>query len=100
MGRFALVTGGGSGIGKACAIKLAANGYTVVVTGRRQDGLNDTVATMGGAHGFACDVTDAGQVDALYRRIEETCGRLDILFNNAGINVPAAPIGDISHEDF
>lgn len=100
MGRVALVTGGGSGIGRACAIKLAANGYTVVVTGRRQDALNDTVATMGGGHGFACDVTDASQVDALYRRIEETCRRLDILFNNAGINVPAAPIGDISHEDF
>lgn len=100
MSRVALVTGGGSGIGKACAIKLAANGYTVVVAGRRQDALNDTIATMGGGHGFACDVTDAGQVDALYRRIEETCRRLDILFNNAGINVPAAPIGDIRHEDF
>lgn len=100
MGRVALVTGGGSGIGKACAIRLAANGYTVVVTGRRQDALNDTVATMGGGHGFACDVTDAGQVDALYCRIQKTCRRLDILFNNAGINVPAAPIGDISHEDF
>ncbi len=100
MSKVALVTGGGSGIGKACAIKLAANGYTVVVTGRRQDALNDTVATMGGGHGFACDVTDASQVDALYCRIEKTCRRLDILFNNAGINVPAAPIGDIPHEDF
>ncbi len=100
MSKVALVTGGGSGIGKACAIKLAANGYTVVVTGRRQNALNDTVATMGGGHGFSCDVTDASQVDALYCRIGETCRRLDILFNNAGINVPAAPIGDIRHEDF
>ena len=100
MSRVALVTGGGSGIGRACAIKLAVNGYTVVVTGRRQDALNDTVAAIGGGFGFACDVTDASQVDALYCRIEETCRRLDILFNNAGTNVPAAPIGDIPHEDF
>ncbi len=100
MSRIALVTGGGSGIGKACALKLAENGYTVVVTGRRQDALDATVAEMGAGHGMACDVTDAGQVDALYARITKDLGRLDVLFNNAGNNVPAAPIGDIPPEDF
>lgn len=100
MSKIALVTGGGSGIGKACALLLAENGYTVVVTGRRQAALDETVAAMGGGHGFACDVTDADQVDALYAKITEKLGRLDVLFNNAGNNVPAAPIGDIPPEDF
>ena len=100
MSNIALVTGGGSGIGKACAVKLAANGYTVVVTGRRQDALDETVTTMGGGQGIACDITDPEQVDALYASITERYGRLDVLFNNAGNNVPAAPIGDIPPEDF
>ena len=84
MTKIALVTGGGSGIGKACALKLAENGYTVIVTGRRQDALDDTVAAMGGGHGMAGDVTDAEQVDALDARISKDLGRLDVLFNNAG----------------
>ncbi len=100
MSRIALVTGGGSGIGKACGIKLAANGYSVVVTGRRADALNETVSEMGGGLAIACDVTDPEQVDALYGRITADLGRLDVLFNNAGNNVPAAPIGDIPPGDF
>jgi len=100
MSKVVLVTGGGSGIGRACAIKLAQSGYTVAVTGRRQDALDKTVAAMGAGHGFACDVTDAGQVDALFQSITDKLGRLDVLFNNAGNNVPAAPIGDIPPEDF
>ncbi|MEM9577928.1 MAG: SDR family oxidoreductase [Pseudomonadota bacterium] len=100
MSKIALVTGGGSGIGKACAVKLAQYGYTVIVTGRRQEALDDTVAQMGSGQGMACDVTDAEQVDALYARIVQDHGRLDVLFNNAGNNVPAAPIGDVPPEDF
>ena len=100
MNRIALVTGGGSGIGRACALKLAANGYFVVVTGRRQGLLDDVVAEMGAGTGIASDVTDAAQVDALFDRIRSDHGRLDVLFNNAGNNVPAAPIGDIMPEDF
>lgn len=100
MSKIALVTGGGSGIGKACAVKLAQNGYTVVVTGRRQEPLDATVAAMGGGLALACDVTDAAQVDDLYDKIKQAHGRLDVLFNNAGNNVPAAPIGDIPPEDF
>ena len=100
MTRIALVTGGGSGIGRACAVKLAANGYEVIISGRRQVALDETVVTMGGGAGIACDVTDAAQVDALYARVVRDFGRLDVLFNNAGGNVPAAPIGDIPPEDF
>ena len=100
MSKIALVTGGGSGIGKASAMMLAQNGYTVVVTGRRQEVLDEAVAAMGSGSGIACDVTDADQVDALYAHIVKDHGRLDVLFNNAGNNVPAAPIGDIPPEDF
>ena len=100
MTRVALVTGGGSGIGRACAVKLAENGYTVIVSGRRQEPLEETVFTMGSGAGIACDVTDAAQVNALYARVVRDFGRLDVLFNNAGGNVPAAPIGDIPPEDF
>ena len=100
MSKIALVTGGGSGIGKACAIRLAEGGFTVVVTGRRQDALDETVAAMGSGQAVACDVTDPGAVDALYAGIQRDHGRLDVLFNNAGTNVPSAPIGDIAPEDF
>lgn len=100
MSAIALVTGGGSGIGKACALKLAENGFTVVVTGRRAEALDDTVARMGNGAGIVCDVADAGQVDALFDQIRSTFGRLDVAFNNAGNNVPARPIGDVPPEDF
>ena len=100
MGKIALVTGGGSGIGKASAVKLAQNGYDVIVTGRRQEALDATVADMGGGLGIACDVGDVAQVDALFGQIGERFGRLDVLFNNAGTNVASAVIGDISPEDF
>ena len=100
MGKIALVTGGGSGIGKACALKLAANGYSVVVTGRKLDRLEETAAEMNGGLSIACDVTNADQVDTLFSRISSELGRLDVLFNNAGNNLPATPIGDISPEDF
>ncbi|MEM6825131.1 MAG: SDR family oxidoreductase [Pseudomonadota bacterium] len=100
MAKIALVTGGGSGIGKACAIRLAEGGYKVIVTGRRQTALDETVAEMGGGEAIACDVTDASAVDALYAQVQANHGRLDVLFNNAGTNVPSAPIGDIAPEDF
>ena len=100
MTKIALVTGGGSGIGKACAVKLARNGYDVMVTGRRKDALDETVAAMGNGHAVACDVTDAAEVDALFQEVSDRFGRLDVLFNNAGNNVTAAPIGDIPPEDF
>ena len=100
MSKIALVTGGGSGIGKACAIRLAQNGYTVTVTGRRKEALEETVKAMGNGLAITCDVSDSAQVDTLFSEIKASHGRLDVLFNNAGNNVAAAPIGDISPEDF
>ena len=101
MSKIALVTGGGSGIGRACAISLAESGYTVIVTGRRLEALEETVGMIkGNASAIACDVTDAAAVDALYGQLKTDHGRLDVLFNNAGNNVPAAPIGDVPVEDF
>jgi len=100
MSKIALVTGGGSGIGRACAIELAKNDYHVIVTGRRQDALDETVGMMGGGTGFACDVTHADAVDGMFAQIKADHGRLDVLFNNAGNNVPAAPIGDVPVADF
>ena len=98
--KIALVTGGGSGIGRACAVALSKAGYTVTVTGRREDVLNETVEMMGAGAAIACDVTDPVSVDALFDQIKADHGRLDVLFNNAGNNVPAAPFGDITPEDF
>ncbi|MEP5758802.1 MAG: SDR family oxidoreductase [Litoreibacter sp.] len=102
MTKTALVTGGGTGIGRSCALTLSENGYHVILTGRRIETLEETVALIGAdsASAIACDVTDADGVDAMYNQIEADHGRLDILFNNAGNNVPAAPIGDIPVEDF
>ena len=101
MTKIALVTGGGSGVGRACAVALGAAGYTIIVTGRRLDALQETVGLVGdNASAIACDVTDPAGVDALYAQIEKDHGRLDVLFNNAGNNVPAAPIGDVPVEDF
>jgi len=100
MSKFALVTGGSSGIGKACAIKLAQNGYEVAVTGRRAEALEDTVAAMGSGFAVTGDVSTADDVEAMFDQVKARFGRLDVLFNNAGNNVPAAPIGDIPPEDF
>jgi len=100
MSKIALITGGGSGIGRACALTLAKGGYRVVATGRRQDALDETVSMMGGGTAIAADITNPGEVDALFAKIQADHGRLDLLFNNAGNNVPAAPIGDIPPEDF
>lgn len=100
MSKIALVTGGGSGVGRACAAALAADGCEVIVTGRRLSALEESVAQMGGGSAIACDVTDPDAVDALFAQIETDHGRLDVLFNNAGNNVPPAPIGDVAVEDF
>ena len=100
MSKIVLVTGGGSGIGRSCAVALAKGGYQVLVTGRRQDALEETVELMGGGTALSADITSASEVDALFAKIKSQHGRLDVLFNNAGNNVPAAPIGDVSPEDF
>ena len=102
-GRVALVTGGGSGIGRATALALAAADFRVVVTGRRQSALDETVgecAHAGRLSGIPCDVSDEASVEALFAAIVAEHGRLDVLFNNAGTNVPAAPIDEIDVADW
>ena len=90
--KIALVTGAGSGVGRACALALAAEGYQVVVTGRRVDALESTVQRAkdlkGACHAMPCDVSDAEQVANLFASVKARFGRLDLLFNNAGVGTP------------
>jgi NAD(P)-dependent dehydrogenase (short-subunit alcohol dehydrogenase family) len=100
-GKVALVTGGGSGIGKASALALAREGFAVVVAGRRPEPLQAVVSEIEGRQGKALGVaTDVGNPDAvraLFARIRETYGRLDVLFNNAGFGA-TAPIEELAFE--
>jgi NAD(P)-dependent dehydrogenase (short-subunit alcohol dehydrogenase family) len=95
-GQVALVSGGGSGLGRATALELAACGASVVVCGRRQEPLDETVARGedGRCEAIACDVREEEQVDALVDRVLERHGRIDVLVNNAGgqYMVPAEDI--------
>jgi len=99
--RIALVTGGGSGIGRAVALKLLAAGFTVAIAGRRQDRL-DQVAGEGGpaCHPIAADMRDPQSVAAVFEEILQRFGRLDLLFNNAGASAPATPLEDLSLEQW
>jgi NAD(P)-dependent dehydrogenase (short-subunit alcohol dehydrogenase family) len=94
MNRVALVTGAGSGIGKACATALLHEGWQVVFVGRRRPSLQAAVDAAGaeGGHGIVlpCDVADHAAVAGLFEAVRERCGRLDLLFNNAGISLPRA----------
>ena len=100
-GKVALVTGGGSGIGKASALALAREGFAVVVAGRRPEPLDAVVAELEQlqvkALGVPTDVSDAASVEALFARVKSTFGRLDVLFNNAGFGA-AAEIEDLPWE--
>ena len=94
--RVALVTGGGSGIGRAAAVALASSGFTVVVAGRRLAPLEAVAAEAGGgALPLSCDVRDAASVAALFATVDERFGRLDLLFNNAGVGAPAVPLEEL-----
>ena len=99
--RVALVTGAGSGIGRAAAIALAGAGFTVVLAGRRQALLDGGVAEAGGdAVALACDVRDPASVASLFAEIESRFGRLDLLFNNAGVSAPAVRLEDVTLQDW
>jgi NAD(P)-dependent dehydrogenase (short-subunit alcohol dehydrogenase family) len=89
--KTALVTGAGSGIGRACATALLRDGWQVVFVGRRAQALQQAIAEAGcGPRGIAlpCDVSDEHAVSALFDNVRERCGRLDLLFNNAGVSLP------------
>jgi len=100
MAKTALVTGAGSGIGRAAALALAKAGYTVAICGRREDALKETAGAAGGKAGdmlvLPCDVTDPQAVEAMFAKIESAFGHLDVIFNNAGTNVPATNFGDLT----
>ncbi len=108
--RIAIVTGAGSGIGKAAAHALIADGWRVVFSGRREDRLKQAIADAparpGGANAqpagvaITADVTDPKQVHALFTRTQQMFGRLDLLFNNAGITMPGRPIEDITFDQW
>ena len=102
--KIAIVTGAGSGVGRAVALGLMKEGYTVVLAGRRQDALEETVkqgaATKAQTLVVPTDVTDPASIKALFAKTKETFGRLDLLFNNAGTGAPAIPLEDLSVEQW
>ncbi len=101
-GRFAVVTGGGSGIGRAAALELARSGFTVAIAGRRTKKLEAT-ASKGRSETIIpmqADVSDPGSVESLFRRVKEEFGRLDVLFNNAGTGAPSVPLDELGFDEW
>jgi NAD(P)-dependent dehydrogenase (short-subunit alcohol dehydrogenase family) len=102
--KVAVVTGAGTGIGKAVALALLREGYGVALAGRRREPLEQAVKDAGGAGARALAVpTDVGNPDSvrsLFARTREKFGRLDLLFNNAGMGAPAVPMEDLSYEQW
>lgn len=92
--KVAVITGGGSGIGRAAAIGFAKAGYQVAICGRRPEALQ-AVAAKTGAYWAACDVTDPAQVAHFFTGLRAQHPRIDVVFNNAGRFAPALPFGDI-----
>ncbi|MDJ1157230.1 SDR family oxidoreductase [Chelatococcus sp. SYSU_G07232] len=103
-GKVALITGAGSGVGRAVAIAFLKDGYSVVLAGRRKDALDETIRLSGApgerALAVSADVTDPASVKALFAACRERFGRLDVLFNNAGVSAPGLPLEDLSFEQW
>jgi len=104
MPKVAIITGGGTGIGRSAALALGREGYAVVIAGRRREPLEQTVADAT-AEGLvlssvAADVTDPDDVRALFDAAVERHGRVDVLFNNAGRGAPPVPLEDLTFEDW
>ena len=98
--KIAIVTGAGSGIGRAVAIALAGRGFAVVLAGRRQSALDESLGLLGDARAncraVAADVSDEAAVDMLFAHTRESFGRLDLLFNNAGVSAPGVLLEDLT----
>lgn len=101
--KIAIVTGSGSGVGRATALALNEDGWTVVLAGRRADALVETISLMKAperALAIPTDVSDPDQVAALFAKTVKKFGRLDLLFNNAGANAPGILLEDLSFEQW
>ena len=103
-GKVAIVTGGGSGVGRQSALALADAGYSVAIAGRRVEMLEETKTKAGEAGArvlpVPTDIADRDAVRALFAKTVESFGRLDLLFNNAGTGAPAIPIEELPYEDW
>ena len=102
--RIAVVTGAGSGVGRSVALALQEAGYSVVLAGRRAEELEGTAAQAGSAGGtmlvVPADVSQPDSVMKLFARTERAFGRIDVLFNNAGVNAPAVPMDELTHDQW
>ena len=102
--KVAIVTGAGTGIGKAVALAFLKDGYRVVLAGRRseplQQAIADAAAPKGAALAVPTDVADAASVANLFARTKEAYGRLDVLFNNAGVGAPGINLEDLTFEQW
>ena len=103
-GKTAIVTGAGSGVGRATATALLNSGYNVVLAGRRTNMLVETISMAGEVSGeglaVTTDVTDETHVEALFAKTCKTFGRLDLLFNNAGTNAPGVPFEELTTDQW
>jgi NAD(P)-dependent dehydrogenase (short-subunit alcohol dehydrogenase family) len=100
-GKVALVTGAGTGVGRAVALGLVRAGYRVGLAGRRREPLEETAAQAGGETVvITADVTDAAAVRAMFAEVVQAYGRLDLLFNNAGIGAPPIPLEELTVEQW
>jgi NAD(P)-dependent dehydrogenase (short-subunit alcohol dehydrogenase family) len=102
--KVALVTGAGAGIGRAAAKALLKGGYRVVLTGRTLEKLQNAIADIGGSSesclAISCDVGKPEQVKSLFSEIKKHFGRIDVLFNNAGMGAPGIPMEDLTYEQW
>src|SRR5690606_3464882 len=101
-GKVAIVTGAGSGIGRAVALGMAREGYRVVLAGRRRAALEETasLAGSGEVRVVPTDVTRSDEVASLFRQAVERFGRVDVLFNNAGMSAPGVPLEDLTDDQW
>jgi len=101
MKQIALVTGAGRGVGRVTAIALAEKGWTVIMAGRNKSAIDAVAKEAGGdSVGIVCDVSNPESVKSLFTQIKSTFGRLDLLFNNAGVVAPGVPLEDVKIEDW
>jgi NAD(P)-dependent dehydrogenase (short-subunit alcohol dehydrogenase family) len=96
--KIAVVTGAGTGVGRAASLALMHAGFTVVLAGRRLEKLEETQKLGGSAKSLAvpADMADPGSIAALFAKVMDVYGRLDVLFNNAGMGAPPVPFEDLS----